>query len=731
MGKVNKLPLEKLGYDWLGEGKFNNTYHLQSNKHKTTIKYRNLTDTEVSALIQNQNYSPNWENILVSDLFDPVLVKNSKFYGHIRIGNLSPYYLDYKDLKLPVGIYNSQIINCEIGHDNAIHHVRYMSNYITGNDVILLNINDMETSKNAKFGNGIIKEDEAEEKRIWIELCNENGGRPILPFDGMQATDAYIWTRNRHDKTLQDKFIEITESAFSKKSGYYSEIGNQVVIKNSNMINDVIIGDYAYIKGVNKLKNVTVHSTETAFTQIGEGCEIVNGIIGYGCRIFYGVKAVRFILSSFSQLKYGARLINSFLGDNSTISCCEVLNSLLFPAHEQHHNNSFLCAALIMGQSNMAAGATIGSNHNSRSADGEIIANRGFWPGLCVSLKHNSKFASYSLIVKGDFLYELNIKTPFSLISTDVQNDRLIIVPGYWFLYNMYAVMRNSKKFVARDRRTMKNQYLEYDVLAPDTINEMFESLDIIEEAVGKSIYPNWANYKIEGKKILLDNQIRINQDIFLENVECSKRKVVLLKARESYNLFKKLIRHYAVTQILEQLVDTSDEFTEILTKLKSYKNATRKEFENIGGQLVPKDDLKNLYENIKADRFKNWNEIHQQYHYWSANYPEEKLKHALASLAELTENPIIDWDVQFISQLIEESIATQQWIYSEIYNSRKKDYENPFRTMVYECEDEMNIVIGSLEDNAFIKSEKDVLDDFVKRAQSFLTTIKNSNVQI
>jgi len=31
-----------------------------------------------------------------------------------------------------------------------------------------------------------------------------------------------------------------------------------------------------------------------------------------------------------------------------------------------------------MGQSNMAAGATIGSNHNSRSADGELVAARGF-----------------------------------------------------------------------------------------------------------------------------------------------------------------------------------------------------------------------------------------------------------------------------------------------------------------------------------------------------------------
>ena len=165
------------------------------------------------------------------------------------------------------------------------------------------------------------------------------------------------------------------------------------MIKNCRIIKDTKIGSDAYIKGANKLKNLTINSDKERKSQIGEGCELVNGIIGYGCRIFYGVKAVRFITASHSQLKYGARLINSYLGNNSTISCCEVLNSLIFPAHEQHHNNSFLCASMLLGQSNIAAGATIGSNHNSRGADGEIIAGRGFWPGLCVSLKHNSRFA--------------------------------------------------------------------------------------------------------------------------------------------------------------------------------------------------------------------------------------------------------------------------------------------------------------------------------------------------
>ena len=187
-------------------------------------------------------------------------------------------------------------------------------------------------------------------------------------------------------------------------------------------------------------------------------------------------------MADYSQLKYGARLINSYLGYNSTISCCEVLNSLIFPAHEQHHNNSFLCAALVLGQSNMAAGATIGSNHNSRGADGEIIAGRGFWPGLCVSLKHNSKFASFTIIAKGDYPAELNIPFPFSLVSNDVSNDRLVIMPAYWFMYNMYALARNEEKYETRDKRVNKTQQIEYDFLAPDSVNEIFDALQLLKK---------------------------------------------------------------------------------------------------------------------------------------------------------------------------------------------------------------------------------------------------------
>ena len=362
---IIKTPLSSLGYHFvsppfLPKGK--DEYYLRNMQNRNGIVYRTLNAYEIEVLVRNRNTSDDWNKILVSDAFNPELVKNCKFFGLVRIGKLEPFCLGFSDLKVPVGLYNSTIISCDFGDNVCIDNVNYLSHYIIGSEVIITNVNELVSTNHAKFGNGIIKEGESEDVRIWMEICNENTGRRVLPFNGMLAGDALLWSRDKDDKVLQDKFRQFTEARYDNKRGYYGKIGDRTVIKNCSIIKDVWIGTDAYIKGANKLKNLTINSGKEGRTQIGEGCEAVNGIIGFGCKMFYGVKAVRFIMASHSQLKYGARLINSYLGHNATISCCEVLNSLIFPAHEQHHNNSFLCAALVMGQSNIAAGATIGSN---------------------------------------------------------------------------------------------------------------------------------------------------------------------------------------------------------------------------------------------------------------------------------------------------------------------------------------------------------------------------------
>lgn len=731
---IYKTPLDALGYQFIKDEfipKGGNEYYLRDMQNRSGIEYRRLSAYEIEMLVRNGNTSDDWNNILVSDAFNAELVKNCKFFGLVRIGKLEPFCMGFSDLKAPVGLYNSTIISCDFGDNVVIDNVNYLSHYIIGNEVIITNVNELVTTNHAKFGNGIIKEGEKEDVRIWVEICNENTGRRVMPFNGMLAGDAYLWSRNRDDKALQEKFKQFTEQRFDNRRGYYGKIGDRSVIKNCKIIKDVWVGSDAYFKGANKLKNLTVNSGPEGTTQIGEGCEIVNGIIGFGCRLFYGVKAVRFIMGSHSQLKYGARLINSYLGNNATISCCEVLNSLIFPAHEQHHNNSFLCAALVMGQSNIAAGATIGSNHNSRGADGEVIMGRGFWPGLCVSLKHNSQFASFSILTKGDYPSELNIPFPFSLISNDVTNDRLVIMPGYWFLYNLYALARNSWKYVDRDKRTERIQSLEYDFLAPDTINEMFHSLQLMETATGKAYHTSIKKQAKEneltdsGKQLLQSNSKIVNDlEILAGNIENSKRKVVLTKVLPAYKVFEELIIYYGTTHLLKFIKENDFASIKELAAALPAKS-TRNEWSNVGGQLIPVTELDSLKEKIRTGKIKSWDAVHQYYQTQGDKYPAQKLKHALASLAEITGINLRKLDAHQFTNLLNGMVATKEWLTKGIYDSRAKDYTSPYRKMVYESIGEMNEVLGKLEENSFIKQQIAELQVFKKDIQSLKKKFK------
>ena len=221
----------------------------------------------------------------------------------MRIGKLEPLYHEFHDVRLPIGLYNSTIISCDFGDNVVLNNVNYLSHYIIGNDAVIVNVNELAVTDHSKFGNGIIKVGENESVRIWLEICNENGGRRVIPFNDMLPGDAYLWSRFRDDHVLMEKFKEFTQEKGDPQRGYYGKVGDRTIIKNTRIIKDVWIGSDAYIKGANKLKNLTINSSPEAKSQIGEGCELVNGIVGYGCRIFYGVKAVRFILASNSQLK--------------------------------------------------------------------------------------------------------------------------------------------------------------------------------------------------------------------------------------------------------------------------------------------------------------------------------------------------------------------------------------------------------------------------------------------
>ena len=56
------------------------------------------------------------------------------------------------------------------------------------------------------------------------------------------------------------------------------------------------------------------------------------------------------------------------------------------------------------------------------------------------------------------------------------------------------------------------------------------------------------------------------------------------------------------------------------------------------------------------------------------------------------------------------------QEIADQVQATRKKDFESPFRRMVYETDEEMAAVLGTIEDNSFVKETREATQRFIAR---------------
>lgn len=702
-----------------------NDFFVPSEIAELVKEKRNLTKEEIEILEKNLNTSEysDWKNVFVpleKDDFDLSLIRSSRFEGFVVLGRTKKAILKHHNLSLQVGIYNSILRNTILGNDCVIQNVSLIENYKLGDRVLLFNVNEITCAKNAKFGNGYIFNGEKDSERKWIGIANENDGRAILPFESIIPADAYLWSSNRDDCELLRRFVELTDAesavglqsasgaqnaadlqGVQPKQNTFGIIGNNVVIKNTFSIIDSKIGDYAYIKGASKIKNVTILSGEDEVSQIGEGVEMVNGIMNAGSHVFYQAVAVRFVIGRNCQLKYGARLLNSFLGDNSTVSCCELLNNMIFPFHEQHHNSSFLIASTVMGQSNIAAGATIGSNHNSRSPDGEIVAHRGFWPGLCSDFKHNSRFASFVLASKGSYQYELDVQYPFCLLAPgDSPTSPVHILPAWWFMYDMYAIVRNRYKFAKRDKRFVKVQNIETNPFAPDSMQEVLFAIKRIIELTSSGLSLS----RQDAKDFLHQNP---DSKMTVTDMQSQKKfGATIYKPVQGYKMYRKVLKYFCVQTLKEYCEQNNVELsTELVLKIKKYPLFTK--WQNVGGQIIPDEKVQNLFELIKAKKINSWCEVHEFYNKCQVEYLNEKTRYAIFLLEELYSDKIENFSKAIFKDIANDVSVFAEEMYNSSVSSREKDFTDYYRAMVYKNKEEMQAVLGSVNNNDFLKELK------------------------
>jgi hypothetical protein len=292
-------------------------------------------------------------------------------------------------------------------------------------------------------------------------------------------------------------------------------------------------------------------------------------------------------------------------------------------------------------------------------------------------------------------------------------------MPGYWFLYNFYALARNAWKYIDRDKRIDKTPIFEYNYLAPDSVNELINSLDILAIAVAKAAIAKDKKLQqtsekgwIELGKKLLHTKTKKEIDsleIFAEGFENSKRKTRMVKVYDAYHMFEKMILVYGMDALVTEL--SSKKYKSIITTVNNLKSGAKDmQWTNVGGQLMPTKTVQSLINQIKTDSIGSWEEVHEFYQAASSKYPQQKIAHALAALEFITGKKLESFKTATLVDLLDKYLTIKTSITDSILYTRSKDYKNPFRKMVYENEAEMNKVIGNIDNNSFILEQQEML---------------------
>ncbi len=601
-----------------------------------------LKDEEVKILENNGCWAENWKQIQVKRPFDPSLIRGTGFYGTVYIGRLEKGFIQFHGVSHPIGIYGCQITSSCIDDYSSLSQST-ISESLIGRNVIIHNCPELSSDPDAF------------KKPVIIGAGNEKAGREAVLFGGITMQEIWMQTRLKEHELLQ-QFLEEFNQAKLAAATPYTVIEENCVIENTKAVRSVKLGRRGVISGATRVEECVIASSAAGRTAICDNAIVKQAYIGSGVNIESGAFVEQCFLDKLVTIKQYARVIQSAVGSNSTIACGEVQNCFIAPLHEQHHNSSFLIAAGIGGQSNIASGANLGSNHNSRANDGTMEAGRGFWAGLSTSVKYCSYFAPFTLLAKSSFAYELDIKLPFALVSDNVRENTLDVMPAYWWRHNMYALFRNNWKF--HKRLGKGSESIECRFMAPDTAEEIQKGLELLK------------TYK---KKI---------PSYDMEN---SKRKVKILGIDEGIKAYKEMLLWYGVSTVLEWLGRPGvnpDKYDDIpIDASKSTWGWT-----NVCGHLVCDVDIKQLVQDTEKGDLISWDDIEERFERFDLEYPKTRFAHALHILAVLYGKNQFDRDM--LEKIKKDYDKLSEKVKKQIIATRTKDFENKFRKDVLEEDD-------------------------------------------
>jgi len=497
-----------------------------------------LTKEQIEKLESNGNSAADWKKIKVAKGIDISRIRRCYFSGEVTVGKLSGDIEAADGVKVPSGIYNSIVVNSNIGDNVLIQDVKTLSNYIVLDSAVLFNCGVISAKDENTFGNG-----------SELPIAIETGGREVKAYAEITIEVAAKVASSRADKVFLKDYSDAVDKYIAKIKNDKGIIGKGAIVRNTKKVLDTYVGPHAVIDSAETVINSMILSSEEEETEISDGAYVKNSLIQWGSEVTSMAIVANSVLTEHSHVERHGKVTDSIIGANTGVAEGEVTACLVGPFVGFHHQSLLIAAFWPEGKGNVGYGANVGSNHTSKAPDQELWPGEGTFFGLGVNIKFPSDFskAPYSIIATAVNALPQKVAFPFSLINSPADRVDGVspayneIMPGWVLSDNIFTIRRNEGKYKKRNKA--KRAKIEFEVFRPEIVDMMIDSRKRLEAVK-------------QPKKVYTDKDINgIGKNYMLEE----SRKAGI----EAYTFY---IRYYALMG-LKKCLEASKKAKDILTK--------------------------------------------------------------------------------------------------------------------------------------------------------------------
>ena len=455
--------------------------------------YRKLTTAEIMRLELQNCSAKNWSSVEVVSGFETRFIQDVHFSGYIRLGKFNEMFFLAGGIPKTAGIYHATLHNCIVGDNVLIENIHnYIANYTIENQAIIQNVDSILVDDNSSFGNG-----------TKVSVLDETGSKTVKINNCLSSHLAYLLVMYRRKTSLINQLNYLIDNYINKQRSNQGYIGAHTTIRNTGLIRNVKIGDYAVIKGASRLENGTLNSNPSARIRIGYNVIAQDFIVSSGTTIEDNVQLTRCFVGQACHLGKAFTAVDSLFFANCHFENGEACAIFAGPYTVSHHKSTLLIGGMFSFFN--AGSGTNQSNHAYKLGPmHQGVLERGCKTSSDAYLLFPAQIGAFSLIMGRHYRHSNTSDLPFSYLIE--RNGDSFLMPAM----NLISVgtLRDSLKFPQRDGRQDPNHldFIRFDLLNPYIAQKLTKGIAILKslrEKAGKdvSVY-TWQGCKISASAL-------------------------------------------------------------------------------------------------------------------------------------------------------------------------------------------------------------------------------------